>query len=245
MEQYEVICIGTGEIGKPLYELFNGVYKTLPIDPVRFSENTSIQAKCDYLHICIPGALNNFSDVVSDYIEKYKPHTVCIHSTVPPGTTRGIGLFVDAIVIHTPVHGKHRGNSMKKDMLRYPKYLGVPEGLPDHDIKIIVEHFSRVGFYDIRPFRKPETTEWLKVLSTTYFGLQIAWAQEVERICNKFNLDYNEVSDFFSIQEDAKTPAWPGVIKGHCVMPNIDIIQEVYDSIAADFIRKSNDLKEK
>lgn len=250
MEKYDVICVGTGEIGRPLYELLNGVYKTLPVDPVHFKENMEVNAKCDYLHICIPSR-PDFTEIVINLIKNYhRPKFVFIHSTVTPGTTDSLnaasqGMNLNSWIIHAPVHGKHHNNQMKKDMLRYRKYLGIPNLIEEDYVNEILEHFKRVGFADIKIVWGPQNTEWLKILSTTYFGLQIAWAQEVERICDKFGLSYEQVTDFFSIQEDIKPPHYPGKIGGHCVMPNIDIIGTVYDSLACEFIKKSDKLKSK
>jgi UDP-N-acetyl-D-mannosaminuronate dehydrogenase len=128
---------------------------------------------------------------------------------------------------------------MKKDMLRYPKYLGFMEMSPNQ-VDYVKEHFTKVGFSDLRVTYKPENAEWSKVLSTTIFGLMIAWAQEVERICKEFDLDFDYVSDIFTIQEDIKNKIYPGVIGGHCVMPNIKVIQGIYESELIDWIEKSN-----
>ena len=43
----------------------------------------------------------------------------------------------------------------------------------------------------------PEATEIAKLTETTYFGLLIAWAQEVERYCMKLGTNYDEVVSFY------------------------------------------------
>lgn len=252
MEQYEAIIVGTGEIGYPLYELLNGVYKTLPVDLIHFKENVNIDAKCDYLHVCIPGEIQNFVDVVIQLIKDYhEPEFVFIHSTVVPGTTDLLNERccleenLKSYIIHTPVHGKHQNNQMKKDMLRYPKYLGVPNVMSNERAHKILDHFERVGFADVKIVWGPKTTEWSKVLATTVFGLQVAFAQEVERICDEFGLDYDEVTHFFPIQEDARGPIYPGFIGGHCVMPNVKIIKKIHNSELLDWMEWSNEEKRK
>ena len=90
----------------------------------------------------------------------------------------------------------------------------------------------------------PEAAELAKVTETTYFGLMIAWAQEVERYCQKFGANYEEVAAFY--EEIAFFPPvkyFPGVIGGHCVMPNIRILKKSFDSGILDVIEKSNELK--
>jgi len=245
MTRYDNIIVGVGEIGMPLYELMNGVFKTLPISQSRFKGNSEIEAECDFLHICLPGELKNFEQLVADYYNKYKPRFIFIHSTVFPGTTKTINFLIGKdVAIHCPVHGKHQNNQMKKDMLRYPKYLGVPEKMSDNDVEAAKNHFSRMGFASVIVFKKTATTEWAKLLSTTIFGLQIAFAQEVERICDEQGLDYGEVTHFFPIQRDVrKAPIFPGFIGGHCVMPNVKILKQIYGCGLWDWMEDSNEKK--
>jgi hypothetical protein len=244
MEKFDVICIGTGEIGLPLYELVNGVYKTLPIDPVVFPENSSVKANADVVHLCIPGDLPNYCDIVGDYVSSYKPKYVFVHGTTIPGTTNKLNqLFSGVLFVNCPVHGKHHGGQMKKDMLRFKKYISFPEGTDTVVIDMLISHLKSIGFGNIVTVFGTDNTEWLKVLSTTYFGLVIAWAQEVERICDKFCLDYDFVTDIYKHQEDIVPPHFSGQIGGHCVIPNIEIIKHLYDSLACEFIEKSNGLK--
>lgn len=241
MEVYDVICMGTGEIGKPLYELFSGVYKTLPIDPIHYPDNEV--SPCNFLHVCIPGNLKTFKDEIKKVYLWATPKYIIIHSTVVPGTIDKIQTEFACPIIHAPVQGKHAGNQMKKDMLRYPKYLGFPHSITDTEIDDVIKHFEAVGFNLVKPIRGVKNTEWQKVLATSMFGWQIAWAQEVERICDKFGLDFDSVTDIYNYIEDIIPPHYSGIIGGHCVMPNIELISKVYNSPALEFIEKSNELK--
>jgi len=77
----------------------------------------------------------------------------------------------------------------------------------------------------------PEATEVAKLTETTYFGLLIAWAQEVERYCDKAGLAYEDVAAFYEeIKYLPVTKFFPGIIGGHCVMPNIEILRRFDDS---------------
>jgi UDP-N-acetyl-D-mannosaminuronate dehydrogenase len=235
--------MGTGEIGRPLYELIAGVYKTLPVDPVHFPKNEL--AKCEFLNVCIPGNLDNFKEIVLNAIKVSGPRYVVIHSTTIPGTVEEIQKHTEVPVAHTPVQGKHAGNQMKKDMLRYPKYIGVSEDLKAGQMKEFVEYFERVGFSNVLLVMGTKNSEWQKVLATSLFGWQIAWAQEVERICDEYGLDFDAVTDTYKYIEDIIPPHYSGVIGGHCVMPNIELISKIHKSPALDFIKYSNELKRK
>ena len=58
------------------------------------------------------------------------------------------------------------------------------------------EHFESIGMRS-RTLASPETTELAKLTETTYFGLMIAWAQEVERYCDELGPDYDEIVSFY------------------------------------------------
>jgi hypothetical protein len=90
----------------------------------------------------------------------------------------------------------------------------------------------------------PETTELAKLTETTYFGLLIAWAQEIERYCDQSGQNYDEVVSFY--EEIHYLPAskyFPGIIGGHCVMPNINILQGCGPSVILKAILASNSMK--
>jgi UDP-N-acetyl-D-mannosaminuronate dehydrogenase len=87
----------------------------------------------------------------------------------------------------------------------------------------------------------PEALELAKLLETTYFGLLIAWAQEMNRFAGTVNADYLEVGKFF--REIAYLPNvlfQPGYIGGHCVMPNIALLQQRFESEFLEVIKRSN-----
>jgi len=105
------------------------------------------------------------------------------------------------------------------------------------------EHFHSLGM-KTKILSSPEATELAKLTETTYFGLMIAWAQEVERYCDESGQDYNEVISFYEeIKFFPPVKYFPGVIGGHCVMPNIEILRKRYRSSLLEAIQASNDMK--
>jgi hypothetical protein len=90
----------------------------------------------------------------------------------------------------------------------------------------------------------PEATELAKLTETTYFGVLIAWAQELERYCDQAGQDYSEVSSFYDeIKFFPPIKYFPGVIGGHCVMPNIEILSRFQDSALLRAVKLSNQQK--
>src|SRR5437899_6282893 len=92
----------------------------------------------------------------------------------------------------------------------------------------------------------PEASEIANLRQTTYFGLMIAWAQDVERYCTKRGANYDEVVSFYDeIKFFPPVKYFPGVIGGHCVMPNIAILLQKFPSGLLQAIVQSNTLKQK
>ena len=232
-ERKTVVVAGLGEVGLPLYQLISERHEVIgvdikPVDPV----------KADVLHICFPYEIPDFVGETARYIERYQPTLTVINSTVGVGTTRAVAERTGTHVVNSPIRGKHA--RMLEELRIYVKYIGAltPEGA-----QLAVEHFDSVGV-KTKVLASPEATELAKVTETTYFGVLIAWAQEVERYCDLVGEDYNEVVSFYEeIGYLPRVKFFPGVIGGHCVMPNIEILKKMTASQLLDAICASNDQK--
>jgi UDP-N-acetyl-D-mannosaminuronate dehydrogenase len=231
-----VVIVGLGEVGQPLLEIIKSRYQTFGVD----INQPAFVSQCDVMHICFPFQNGNFVGQVVEYIHQYRPALTVINSTVAPGTTRRIAVESGAPVVNSPVRGKHA--RMQKEMMRYTKFVGALD-LPSG--QSAVEHFEEVGM-KTKLLSSPEASEIAKLTETTYFGLLIAWAQEVERYCTKLGADYDEVVSFYDeIKFFPPVKYFPGVIGGHCVMPNIAILREQFPSGLLEVIVKSDALKQK
>jgi UDP-N-acetyl-D-mannosaminuronate dehydrogenase len=141
-------------------------------------------------------------------------------------------------VVHSPVRGKHA--RMREELLHYRKFLGPMDPATGQRA---AAHFESVGMRT-RVLSSPEATELAKLTETTYFGLLIAWAQELERYCDRLGPNYDEIVAFY--EEVAFFPSVKyslGIIGGHCVMPNIEILSKVDHSQILEAIRSSNQQK--
>ena len=170
----KVVVIGLGEIGYPLYKILSSKYKNIMGLDLNRSEGKKFK-QVDIMHICIPGGLELFETVVIEYIKKFKPSLVIINSTTVVGTTRKIYEATNVPIAHSPVRGKHK--SMEADLKRYKKYIGAI----DQQAYIRARnHFKEAGLRT-GYFKTPEASEFAKAWNTTYFGLLIAYEQELER----------------------------------------------------------------
>ena len=227
-----VIVVGLGEVGKPLLNILSRSYKCVGMDihPVE------IEKQCSVLHICIPFQLKDFVGVVSAYIAKFKPRYTVINSTVAPGTTQAIAQRSGSNVAYSPVRGKHA--KMELDMLQYRKFVGADDPWV---ADAVIQHYAEAGFKTDR-FRNTQIGELSKLLETTWLGVLVGWAQEAERLADKYGATYDEVSAYIE-EVDFLPHVFPGFIGGHCVMPNIAILRSVLQSDFLDAIVKGNDWK--
>jgi UDP-N-acetyl-D-mannosaminuronate dehydrogenase len=230
-----VVIVGLGEVGKPLLEVMKSRYRTFGVD----INQPAPVSQCDVMHICFPFQSEKFVRQVVEYIHQYRPALTVINSTVAPGTTRSIAVESGTAVVNSPVRGKH--SRMQKELLHYTKFVGA---LDPRSGRGAVEHFEGAGM-KTKLLSSPEATEIAKLTETTYFGLLIAWAQEVERYSMKLGADYDEVVSFYDeIKFFPPVKYFPGVIGGHCVMPNIDILLQQFPSGVLEAIVQSNVLKQ-
>src|SRR5258708_9490497 len=231
-KQQRVVVVGLGEVGKPLLELARQHHDVIGVDidpPKQRVENV------DVLHICFPFEIKDFIGETARYIDLFKPAVTIVNSTVGVGTTRAIAERSGTAVVNSPVRGKHI--RMLEELKHYTKFVGATDAAAG---QLAAKHFLSMGL-KTKVLAAPEATELAKLTETTYFGLMIAWAQEVERYCDRAGQSYDEIASFYD--EIGFFPAvkyFPGIIGGHCVMPNIEILRKFDDSSILRAIQRSN-----
>lgn len=230
-----VVVVGLGEVGKPLFELASSHHPTIGVDispPLEEIKDVSV------LHVCYPFQIKDFVGETIRYIDLFQPSLTVINSTVAVGTTRLIAERAHAAVVNSPVRGKHA--RMFEEIQEYTKFVGALEPAAG---RRGAEHFQSMGL-KTKTLSSPEATELAKLTETTYFGLMIAWAQELERYCDQSGASFNEIISFYEeIKFFPSTKYFPGIIGGHCVMPNIEILSRFDASVMLDAIRASNRMK--
>ncbi len=230
-----IVVLGLGEVGKPLFQLASRHHDTIGIDILPPQQRVE---RVDVLHVCYPFEIKDFIGVTARYIQRFKPALTIINSTVGVGTTRAVAEHTSTAVVHSPVRGKHV--RMLDELRSYKKFVGAIDSSAG---AAAAEHFRSMGL-KTEVLSSPESTELAKLTETTYFGLMIAWAQEVERYCDQSGADYEEVISFYDeIKFFPPVKYFPGIIGGHCVMPNIEILRMLKPSVLLEAIRTSNRMK--
>jgi UDP-N-acetyl-D-mannosaminuronate dehydrogenase len=225
-----VLVVGLGEVGRPLLEVLRAGHPAAGRD-VEDREFRGVEI----LHVCFPFG-EGFVEDAAAYASRYEPELVIINSTVTPGTSRAVHERTGVPTVYSPVRGKH--TRMKDELLRYTKFVA---GSSTDAAARAEDHFRRAGMTTGR-MSTLEVLEIAKLFETTYFGLLIAWAQEMDRFHESLGTDYWESLRFLE-EIDFLPPVGfqPGFIGGHCVMPNLDLLEQVRESPFVDAIRKSNE----
>ncbi|MGB0855444.1 MAG: NAD-binding protein [Nitrosopumilus sp.] len=239
------IILGMGEVGRTLFD----VLSERKIDCIGIDIDTS---KCDnysekssiknpeFLHICIPGELHEFIDITINWINEFKGlKMIIIHSTVKPGTTKKIQDKTKIPVLFSPVRGIHK--RFLEDIKKYTKFIAVDEKEIEEKMKLeLIKRFQKIEWMSTT-----KTAELAKILvDTTYYGWLINYAQITKMICVDENIDFDEMWKFADeIHENLgnRPKMYPGIIGGHCVIPNLELIECKH----IDIIKKINEMFKK
>jgi UDP-N-acetyl-D-mannosaminuronate dehydrogenase len=224
-----VLVVGLGEIGGPLLGILREAHHAAGRD-IEDRPFDGVQV----LHLCFPYT-SDFVLSASRYASLYEPGVVVVNSTVVPGTTREIHEKTGVPAVYSPVRGKHA--RMTDELRHYRKFVA---GTSAQATALVEDHFGAAGTTTQR-MSSPEALELAKLLETTYFGVLVAWAQEMDRFAGAIDADYWETIDFFE-EIDFFPPVGfqPGYIGGHCVMPNLELLEQVRRSPFIDVMRESN-----
>ena len=228
------LVVGLGEIGQPLLYVLRQAHRVEGID----LPPSDAPSRVAFMHVCYPAEIQDFVGVTRAYMARYNPAVVVIHSTVPVGTTRAVQGDLAVPVVHSPVRGKHA--RMRDELLHYVKFIGATDA---NAAALVAKHFEAVGMRT-RLLSSPEASELAKLTETTYLGLLVAFAQDVDRMARHVGVAYEEIAEFYKeIGYLPGGPFFPGIIGGHCVMPNITLLKRVLDSRLLAAIEWSNELR--
>ena len=239
------IILGMGEVGETLFDLLvDRKFDCIGIDLEdskckNYTENKIIENP-QYLHVCLPGELEKFTDIVIEWINEIKNiQVVVIHSTVKPGTTKRIQERSSIPILFSPVRGVHR--RFLDDIKKYTKFISFDHAEINSEIKKDLEK----RFRKVEWMSTTKTAELAKILvDTTYYGWLINYAQITKMICEKENVDFDEMWKFADeIHENLgnRPKMFPGIIGGHCVIPNLNLVE--YENL--DVIKTINEMYEK
>lgn len=226
------LVIGLGEVGKALQRVLN----CDGLDAL--NKQVTLAHSYEVLHICFPyRSRDEFEVEVREYREKFEPLHVVVHSTVPVGTCRELG------VLHSPVRGAHP--NLEEGLRTFVKLVaGDAPGARER----IVEEFRDAGI-PAQAHDNTDDTEAAKLWDTAQYGVMILLNKEIKKYCEEHELDFDVVYSLFNKtynegyrelgRPEVVRPHllyMPGKIGGHCVVENAQLLE----SPTADRIIRDN-----
>lgn len=231
------VVLGVGEVGSTICDLLERRdFECVGIDAdAARNRGHAGGAKPDFIHVCTPGDMEGFEDMVLEAIRTHSPEAVLIHSTVRPGTAASLQAQTDTPIVSAPARGVH--SRFLNDMVRYTKFIACDMPLNSRTKAGIAKRFVKVQWMS-----STKTAELAKILTdTTYYGWLINYAQITDMICRKEGVDYDEMwtfADEIHRYLGNRPKMCPGVIGGHCVIPNLELLD--YSEIQS--VRTVNDI---
>jgi UDP-N-acetyl-D-mannosaminuronate dehydrogenase len=223
------VVIGLGEIGLPIYKILSKHFPVegVDINPVLNKEKSSLKDHdIDFIHFCIPFS-KNFFNIIKKYEKKLNPEAIVIHSTISPKTTEKLQKMIKSPVIYSATRGVHK--RMLNDLKRYTKFYSVYNSASNSNrvSKMYERRMKKCGIKN-KKLSDPLTLELAKiVVDTSYYGWLINYAQISKIISDKYGVNYDEMWSFSDeIHKFLKNrpKMFPGFIGGHCVIPNLELI---------------------
>ena len=229
------IVIGYGEIGKALEKVLNPFYEIITLDKewISTENNPGSKSGIEIMHICF-GYSDKFVSEVKRYQKEFKPKYTVIHSTVPVGTSRQCN------AIHSPIIGVHP--YLEQGIRTFVKFLGGEQAVE-------VEPYFRKAGLKTYLFDKSETTELMKIMDTSFYGLCIEYTKEVKRLCDEYKVpfeawtlwtnNYNTGYQKLGYPEYTRPNLIPVMKKigGHCILPNAEMLNSKFTNL----IKKLNE----
>lgn len=231
------LIVGMGEVGRAHFNLLSKVYECHAWDLQGDYECPPPSLGIEIIHIAIRHS-KDFDSMVRDYTSLYNPKIVNVLTTVPPGTCEKLGMNV----VHSTTRGLHP--NLESGLLNITKHIGGPFS------EMVADYFSRAGIM-CRTHARAIDTEVAHLLNNAAYGVNIALADEMARICRKYGVDYygsvmqythSHNEGYIKLGHMSKvrpilTPPG-GKIGGHCVQMSAQMISDGLSTPLIDMVAK-------
>ena len=199
--------LGQGYVGSAIKIGFEKKYKNLnTFDKYkRFSSTVSsleeLTQSSNIIFICLPTPMKENGECDIGIVEKEiikidqystEPKIIVIKSTVPPGTTKKIDTKSKNIDIIFNPEFLTEQNFIED----FKKQNRIVIGGNEKSVQVIEEVYKRV-FPSTTIIKTDATTaEMIKYLTNTFLATKVSFANEIKMICDKIDVDYDEVVEY-------------------------------------------------
>jgi len=260
--------VGQGYVGTAIKVGFESYYSLETYDKFDESKSTCDLGKlvedCNVIFVCVPTPMDKDGSCHTGIVEEVvneinqlslafnqhssKSRIVVIKSTVPPGTTERINKNCKAISV-----------------IFNPEFLTEANFIDDfkNQTRIILGG-TRKGTNKLRQIYskvfptahiiKTHSTiaELVKYMTNSYLATKVSFANEMYQICEKFDMDYDKVVEYATLDERLGVTHWsvPGPdgdfgFGGHCLPKDLSALIEVADDLDVDVLRSTQHTNDK
>ena len=228
----QIGILGYGVVGKAIEEIYRESFFGQPV--IKDLDRDEFDG-LGILNVCIPYS-EDFENIVIKEMEKNKPNLTIIHSTVIPYTTKNIREKTKMYVVHSPIQGQH--DNLARSIKIFSKFIGAEK---EADAELACEHFKFLGLKKYLVYKPAVITEINKLVSTTYYGVCIAFTDYIDKLFQKYNIPFKTFEKFnesynrgyrrLKLRKVNRPTLIPprGRIGGSCLVKNTQFIQECLD----------------
>jgi hypothetical protein len=245
-KESKILIVGCGEIGGSWFNLFleQGFINIQRLDPEKgLIPNWN---KFDIVMICFPFT-DKFVNEIAEIESKFEFTYMLIESSISPFILNNLRLNYDKhTYIHSPCRGTHP--DLVKHLHQFVKFVAPVNSLQELETRIFASHFYPLLNIRYDLFHCSDETAMAKIVNTTWYAMEIAFSIQMKQFCDIYGLDFNEVyvksmatdkigriynltegGRYMCKEEDRidRPVMRPGIIGGHCCMPNIELLKDV------------------
>lgn len=246
--------MGTGQIGSAWISIYRDVapHHTLHLyDP--WAGHTDDLKECDLVHLCFPCTSKEaYIKAVHERLDPARETNIFIHSTIQLGTSQALEEGTRWTVAHLPVRGVHP--HLRTGIEEFVAFLGMAD--PTKDATFLETHLKSLGIEATHMKDGSRATELAKLMSTTYYGVCLAFHAEMKEMCEKAGVAYEDAvvewnktyNDGYGDKSHAVhrpnvvRPVFPNLtlpIGGHCVGPNAVLLSQIFpEAVGPQWIQK-------
>ena len=240
--------IGQGFVGTAVNEGLAKFYNIETYDIAKDSTCKSIDElaiKSDVIFVCLPTPMKKngecylgiLEEVINDLNTINKCKIIVIKSTIPPGTTEKWNKIYDNIDIIFNPEFLTEANSIEDFKNQNRIIVGGPRPSSTKVARLFRKAFPKV------PIIKTGSThaEMVKYVTNCFLATKVSFANEMFKLCNELDIDYDKVIEYAKIDERLGYSHWavPGPdgdfgFGGHCFPKDMNALIYLGDRLGVD-----------
>ena len=199
--------LGQGYVGSAIKIGFEKKYKKLnTFDKYKESSSTvssleELTKSSNIIFICLPTPMKENGECDIGIVEKEiikidqystEPKIIVIKSTIPPGTTKKIDTKSKNIDIIFNPEFLTEQNFIED----FKKQNRIVLGGNEKSVQVIEKVYKRIFPATTIIKTDATTAEMIKYLTNTFLATKVSFANEIKMICDKIDVDYDEVVEY-------------------------------------------------